>query len=129
MKKDLLVLNNPIFINQIEIKYDQIYYAPIFQSQIQKDFFYEIYLSIKKTCPRIIWTEFFEPERDYDVLSWNSVNEKKVFETKILSSKNRLFDDLPFEVTESFTNFKKKAEPLLPSTFSKACPNCCRGLL
>lgn len=123
--KRLIILNNPVFLNTLYDHYDEILYAPIFKSFLQKERYLFTYDELKINYPKIKWTEDFELEASDHILAWRAYNEKKVFGEHILNLKNRLFDHIDFVVPESFTAFRKIAEKKLPTLFIDAiAPNC-----
>lgn len=119
IKKRLFILNNCCFIEKIFHDYDEVYYCPLFFSQNQKDFSIERYNSLKSLF-NINWCEDFELLENDRVLAWNCTNEVNTFGDKLLPYQNRLFTTLDFEVGNSFTSFRKKAEKRLPDYFDDA---------
>jgi hypothetical protein len=119
MSRRLIILNNVFFLDRLSDSYDEVFYAPIFRSTIQKDFYKECYNEIKMKYPFINWSENVELIKGDKVLSWNAENEQQAFGESILPFQNRLLENLDFEIKGSFTNFKKKVELVLPEKFSK----------
>lgn len=54
------------------------------------------------------------------VLAWNAFNEKKKFKNQLLPNQNRLFENFTGENLNSFSQFRKKVEPILPDYFEDA---------
>lgn len=51
---------------------------------------------------------------------WNAHDELQEFQSHHWLGQNRLLNDLPFEVPDSFTSFRKKVELILPDFFEQA---------
>ena len=74
-----------------------------FQSEKQREFYEKRYKFLKNHFPVIERKVAVEGK---DFLGVNAYDEKKKF--KVLDFQNRLFNTLPFEVSEGFTSFRKK---------------------
>lgn len=119
MSKRLIIQNNIYLLPKIAKNYDSILYAPIYKSNVQKVFFEKRFDEIRNKFNEVVWTEEIESiEATDDFLSWDAIYEKEAFGDNILKTQNRLFDKLDFEVKDSFTNFRKKAESSIPEYFA-----------
>ena len=118
--KRLLVLNNYNFISKIYNEFDEIHFAPVYRSKVQKGFFDRRYKLLKSIYPKVKWTEEFELKKDDKVLAWDAHNEKKAFGSHLLNYQNRLFDDEPMINIKSFTPFKDLVGKKLPERFEGA---------
>ncbi len=118
--KTLLVLNNFSSLKEFGCSQKKILFAPIFYSNLQKIFFQRRFEEIKKIAPQAKWCESVEEDEFDLVFSWDAAYEQKAFKNKIYPRQNRLFDDLPFDLPETFTPFYKLALPFLPDLYQNA---------
>lgn len=118
--QNILAQNNIFALNEFDLSKSIVHYAPVYYSELQKRFFLRRFDQLKYIAPNLKWCEFIE-EHEYDIaLSWDAHFEKRAFGRKIYPRQNRLFDQIPFEITETFTSFRQLAEKILPSVFDNA---------
>lgn len=117
----LLVQNNLYLLKKYEhLRTDHLFYAPIYHTSVQYEFYQRRFQELKKLVPKATWCEYAE-DRDFDVaLSWDAEYEQRAFGAKIYPEQNRLLSDLPFDLPPTFTPFWKKLEPLLPESYPEA---------
>ena len=116
MEKTIVVKNHVFLLPELEKKYDRIIYAPSINSDVQEAFFQKAYDEIKELIPKTEW-DIKDIPNDSDYLAWDAHDENRFFKNKRLPYQNRLFDDLTFDIPDSFTAFRKKAEKVLPLKF------------
>jgi len=99
-------------------------YAPKILSRVQSDYFEKRFREIQKVNPK---AEFVKTREDLSikaqdrVFAWDTSYENFDFGKTLESdAQNRLFSQVDFSVPDSYTGFRKKAEPLLPSYYSAA---------
>jgi deoxyribodipyrimidine photolyase len=112
----------PSFLKKEARKDLKIYYAPIYYSSIQENFFKRRFMTLKKFFPQIQieWCTQIE-ESEFDaVLTSKAYYEEQLAGTKLLPLHNHLFQTLPFSMPEQFTPFQKKASTLLPERYADA---------
>jgi len=119
VEKKLVVKNHPFMLAKLYSDYDLITYAPIIHTKVQEVFFKKHFLEIKKVYPKVSWQEEQESE-SCDALAWFAYDEEKKYGDSLLMHSNRLVDDLPFDIPDSFTAFRKKIEPDLPKRYDDA---------
>jgi deoxyribodipyrimidine photolyase len=118
----ILAQNNLFALGDFDLSNSLVYYCPINYSLVQKKFFARRFEQLKKIAPQAVWCESIL-EEDFDVaLSWDATFENNAFGAKIYPRQNRLFDSLPFEISETFTDFRFKAEKNLPLEYPYAVP-------
>lgn len=117
--KNLLIINNISYGLTLSGSYKKVFFSPKFYSENQERFFKDLYHSFKCTN-NLEWKDYIEDVDVSAVLCWDSDEEKKVFEEKMINYQNRLFEDIEFDFTDSFSNFRKKAEKKLPPSYSHA---------
>lgn len=118
--KRILVQNNFHCLSAYAPSDVRILFAPKYFCQIQKSFFERRFQEIKAHYPDATWVTEVSPE-DFDIaLSWDASYEKKAFGERLSGKQNRLFDELPFNLPESFTPFRQLAEKYLPPHFPEA---------
>lgn len=101
----------------------QIFFIPKYYTDIQKNFFQRRFQQIKNQFPQTQWLEQLDDLSNSDtVFAWDAIYEVSAFGSNLSPSQNRLFNELPFAVPDSFTSFRKKAEPFLPDLFKHAIP-------
>lgn len=118
--KTLLVLNNFFLLKEHHYSYDNILFAPIFHSNLQKEFHLNRFKEIQKIAPKAVWCEVASYEEIDLVLSWDALYERRAFKEKIYPAQNRLFSSLEFELPKTFTPFFKEAISLLPAFYENA---------
>ncbi len=115
-----LIIQNQIYLlPELAESYDELLYAPIYKSRVQKRFVEGLYLELKQFFPSLKFITDLQINTEDHVLSTNATYEKRAFGNHLLAYENRLLDELPFDIPNSFTSFRKKVEPLLPHLFEK----------
>ena len=120
LEKRLIVLNNACFLQKVSEKFDVLVFAPLFKSAPQKRYFEKRFKYLKITFPNISWSEYLEHKEGDRFLAWDSYFEKRAFKQNLLPYQNRLFQEIPIEVGDIFTPFRKKIEPFLPAYYKDA---------
>lgn len=116
----ILLQNNIIHALNENGKEAKYFYAPLFQSNFQKEFHKKRYEQIKSQGYDVQWCTNIS-EKDYDkAYAWNSSYEVIAFKEKLSSSQNRLLDLISFECPDGFSQFKNIAFKVLPSHFPDA---------
>ena len=118
-RKTLLLVNNFSQGLNLADDFDEILFAPKYYSSNQKDFFKSLFESFKKKF-NIHWVEEIDSIENLIVSAWDSSYELKSFGSKIEIPQNRLFDEIEFDFTDSFSNFRKKAEKYIPDYYANA---------
>ena len=120
LKKRLIVVNNACFLQKYQDQYESIVFAPIFRSVPQKKYFESRFKFLQNEYPHVVWSEDLELQKGDEFLAWDSYLERKAFKGCLLPYQNRLFENIPFEMNDSFTPFRKKIEEFLPDYFPDA---------
>lgn len=118
-QKILLLVNNFTQGLNRALEFDRILFAPKFYSSIQNFFFESLFDSYKSKF-KIDWANEIDSLENCIFAAWDTPYELKAFGNKIEISQNRLFDEIEFDFTDSFSNFRKKAEKALPEYYENA---------
>lgn len=118
--KTLLVVNNFFLIKRHDFLNCKILFAPLFHSNLQKQFHLQRLKEIQKIAPQAQWCETVDFEEIDSVLSWDALYELNAFKNKRDSRQNRLFTNLPFDLPATFTPFFQRAISLLPNFYEDA---------
>lgn len=114
----LIIKSHFCYLGKIQDQYDEIIFYPDFKSLPQEKFFKDRFKQLQKKY-NIKWSKVDRFVPSDHLLGWDAIYEQRKFQT-ILKFQNRLFKKIPCSIPESFTAFRKKVEPLLPSYFHQA---------
>lgn len=117
--KRLLITQHFSYGISVANKYEEVLFAPQYYSSIQKEFYQKLFREYRELTS-LEWCEEIETLENVDVLAWDAHVESKIYGDSLLPHQNRLFDELEFNFTDSFSNFRKKAEKYLPDYFDLA---------
>ncbi len=119
---NLLIINN---INEavrfcLAKNIKNVFYFPQTHSKLQLLFHQSCFKEIKKTLPGAIYLKDLG-DYQFDFISTSSAFDELSFSKQInakILNQNILIDNYLLKDNESFTNFRKKVEPTLPSSFT-----------
>jgi deoxyribodipyrimidine photo-lyase len=116
----ILIQNNIIHAFELMHQASEVLYAPLFSSELQRQFHRKRFNHLKSIYPHIRWCEQVAIEEFDQAYAWDAIYEKQAFQNKLSQKQNRLFEQLPFICPNGFATFKERITPHLPEFYHNA---------